>query len=170
MMNVSRTSGGLEERKRTMEWPKEGKNTSTTESKTEQGDIDWCVSLLLDSLIKPINLYAEEMSNANRPNRLNKMVLSGSYGNNYRWGWENVVIWRGSNAVMIQIRRLHARSSPPFGPAPRPKLFCHSFFSSLSSQSLVPVYATLPNAIAQTTWAAAAAAIWWKSRGHTVKK
>ena len=41
LMNVSRTSGGLEERKKTTEWPKgEKKATTTTERKTEWRDID----------------------------------------------------------------------------------------------------------------------------------
>lgn len=71
LMNGSGTSGGLEERKRTVDWPKKGGNkaATTTESKTEWRDSDWCLSALADSLIKPINLYAEEMSNANRPNQ-----------------------------------------------------------------------------------------------------
>ncbi len=54
----------------------------------------------------------------------------------------------GSDAVMLQIRRLHAHGSSLSGPALTLKLFCRSFFSSLSSQSLH--YAT-HNAIAQTT-------------------
>lgn len=92
------------------------------------------------------------------PIRQDKMVLSGSYGNNCRYGGENAACRRGSDAVILQIRRLHACRSPPFGPAPTPKLFCHSFFSLLSGQSLVGVYATLHNAIARTT--STAAAVW----------
>lgn len=71
--------------------------------------------------------------------------------------------------MMLQIRRLHARRSPPLGLAPTLKLFCHSFFSSLSGQSPVAAYATLHNAIARTTSAAAAVATVGKG-GHLKNK
>lgn len=57
-----------EERERERE--SEIKATTWTESKTELHDIDGCLSTLSDSLIKPINLYAEEVSNVNRPNQV----------------------------------------------------------------------------------------------------
>lgn len=76
------------------------------------------------------------------PIRQDKMVLSGSYGNKSTptdpgENWENAACRQGSDAAMLQIRRLHARSVFPFGPAPTLKLFCHSFYFLCSGQSVL---------------------------------
>lgn len=73
---------------------KQIKATTTTENKTEWRDIDWCLSAPPDSLIKPINLHAEEMSDANRPNQAGQNGFVGKLWKSkrahwYRWAWEN---------------------------------------------------------------------------------
>lgn len=66
--NIRRAGREKESHKVTKKGEK-NKAATTTGSKTEWRDIDWCVSTLPDSLIKPINLYAEKVSNVNRPNQ-----------------------------------------------------------------------------------------------------
>lgn len=67
-------------------WKRAGKPESDQKKKSgyhhwkqEKCDIDWCLGSLPDLLIKPINLYAEEVQIG--PIRQDKTVLSGSYGN-----------------------------------------------------------------------------------------
>lgn len=79
LMNVSRTSTRLEESRETREWPKKKEKSGYHHWKQQWCDIDWCLGSLRDLLIKPINLYAEEVQIG--PIRQDKTVLSGSYGN-----------------------------------------------------------------------------------------
>lgn len=64
-------------------------------------DNDWCLSVLPDSLIKPINLYAEEVSNANGSNlakqsgivsalwRVPKLEVRGLAARFDAWKWHS---------------------------------------------------------------------------------
>lgn len=85
LMNVSRPSGGLEERKKTTMKKMSKMQPLQLRVGLADSDVRWCESSLPPALTKPINLYAD-LSNANVHIRQDKMVLSGSYGKNYRWG------------------------------------------------------------------------------------